>query len=231
MKILKHHTLRRAVRATLLICSLPMLLLIDTARLAAADTTTTVPSNAYGEGGTVETTSGEDHVVKRTVYRDKCGRIRHAYSAEYYNLERNFERYFSPNGDAHIDVSGGNQANPSYSYHSNPPIQGQSHHLDPDNAKEILEGWKKAPIPPCPEKTNVAPAPPEKPKDHPNPLEKLLQGVSIGVGVSGGRTVGRDDHKGDHHVTDRKHTSSTTKKLPAGCKCHPCTCSPCHCGG
>jgi hypothetical protein len=80
---------------------------------------------------------------------------------------------------------------------------------------------------PCPEPAAVAPAPPEKPKEQPNPLGKILQGVSVGVGVSGGRTVGHDDHR----VSDHKHTSSTTKKLPAGCKCHPCTCSPCRCGG
>jgi hypothetical protein len=85
---------------------------------------------------------------------------------------------------------------------------------------------------PCPTPAPVAPAPPEKPKEHPNPLEKILQHVSVGVGVNGGTTVGHDEHKGDHHVTDHKRTSSTTKKtLPAGCKCHPCTCSPCHCGG
>ena len=83
---------------------------------------------------------------------------------------------------------------------------------------------------PCPQPAAVAPAPPETPKEQPNPLGKILQQVSVGVGVSGGQTVGRDNHKGDHRVTDHKRNSST-KKLPAGCKCHPCTCSPCRCGG
>jgi hypothetical protein len=73
---------------------------------------------------------------------------------------------------------------------------------------------------PCP--------PPDAAQQAGHTIKKILEHVSIGVGVSGG-TIGGEDHKGNHHVTNRQHTSSTTKKLPAGCKCHPCTCSPCTC--
>jgi hypothetical protein len=230
MKILKHNTLRCAVRATLLTCGLSVLLLIGTANLATAqgkNTTTTSPSNEYGEGGTEETISDENFRVTRRTYRDKCGRVRQI------DGPIAMKEYYSPAGDAKIFVTPWlhSKEGGSYEYSNIPHREGQPSKLHPENGKEIIEGWQKAPIPPCPEKTNVAPAPPEKPKDHPNPLEKVLQHVSVGIGVNGGTTVGHDEHKGDHHVTDHKRTSSTTKKLPAGCKCHPCTCSPCHCGG
>ena len=65
----------------------------------------------------------------------------------------------------------------------------------------------------------AAPASPEKPKEQPNPLGKVLQGLNIGVGVSGGHTVGHDDHKGDRHIDDKRRvddharsTSSDTRR-------------------
>jgi hypothetical protein len=183
---------------------------------ADGNVTTTGPSDAYGPGGTHVSSSDKNFRLIVESYRDKCGRVR---EWDWHHSDQTVTTtYNDENGKSRVAVHGGEY------WHDNKK-------LDPKEGKALVEKLKKTPSAPCPEKQDVAPAPPEKPKDHPNPLEKILQGVSIGVGVSGGQTVGRDDHKGDHHVTDRKHTSSTTKKLPAGCKCHPCTCSPCHCRG
>ena len=59
-------------------------------------------------------------------------------------------------------------------------------------------------------------------------VKRILESIpiNVGIGIGGGHTIGRDDHKGGH-----QHTSSTKtgKTVTAGCKCHPCTCSPCTC--
>ena len=197
------------------------LLSISTGKLAIAQgksndfTETTASSNEYGEGGSEVTISDKHFKVLRRLFYDKCGRLRQV------DLSNPHETaYHSPNGDGMISVTKDGAA--SYT-ELGPYAKPAPHKLHPDYAKELINEWK---LTPC-DKTDVAHGPPEKPKDHPNPLGEILQGVSIGIG--GGRTVSHDDHKGDHRVTDHKRTSSTTKKLPAGCKCHPCTCSPCTC--
>ena len=217
-----------AVRASFLTCGLFVLLLIGTSEPATAQgkTTThpdgsadtTAPSNDYGEGGTVRTTSDKNRKLVETVYFDKCGRVRQ-------KDVPGAHMYLSPDKSESV-IEDETERGTNYEHRRAPNLNYD--HMHADTAKWLIEHWKKAPIPPC-DKTDVEPGPPEKPKDHPNPLGKVLQNVSIGIGASGGRTIGRDDHKGDHRVTDHKRTSSTTKKVSAGCKCHPCTCSPCTC--
>src|SRR5260370_1430234 len=46
---------------------------------ADGNSTTTGPSNEYGEGGTHSTTSDKRGLVVSEWYRDKCGRIRELY--------------------------------------------------------------------------------------------------------------------------------------------------------
>ena len=196
--------------------------------------TSSGPSNAYGEGGTLEEVFEKDpqhpgqHLPDyfiKYVYRDKCGRIRQVSLAREHTTH-----YFNPEGDGELTK----HDNGTYSYNTVPPKgkdEGFPKKLEPKNAQGVIDNWQRAKIPPC-DKVDVVRAPPEKPKDHPNPLGKLLQNVNIGIGVSGGHTVGHDDHKGDHRVSDHKRTSSTTsskKTVTSMCVCHPCTCSPCRC--
>jgi hypothetical protein len=194
---------------------------LSATEFAIADRTTTEASDKFGQGGTLEQEFSPSGPVIHEIWRDKCGRIR----------EETFEggsphRYFSPEGDGTITDRNG-----EYSYESTQ--HSNVNKLHPDNAHELIEAWKKAKIPPCPEKQQKTTDHPEKPKEQPNPLGKLLQNVNIGIGVSGGHPVGHhDDHKGDHRISDHKRTSSTSsskKTVTAGCKCHPCTCSPCKC--
>lgn len=190
---------------------------------AEGNAITTEPSNEYGEGGTHITVSDKNMRVVRDIYKDKCGRYREFY---YWRNNQGKRDYFDEKGTVDgpkqvTEVTEGNGGVRYEDYHGD--------HLARDDGKARVEKLKKTPSAPC-DKVAVEPGPPEKPKDRPNPLGGILQGLSIGIG--GGRTVSHDDHKGDHRVSDHKRTSSTTsskKTVTAGCKCHPCTCSPCRC--
>jgi hypothetical protein len=212
-----------AASLSILLLSIPKLAIAQGRSTTNPDgsTTTVAPSNEYGKGGSEETTSDKNFKVTDRAYYDKCGRIRQR------DLPHG-HAYWSPDGSGRILEAPGDSGKTVYQHYSH--VTGKLSMLHPDYAKELIEEWQKDAIPPC-DTTDVAPGPPEKPKDHPNPLGKVLENVSIGIGVSGGHTVGRDDHGHDRHLSDRKHaTSSTTKKtVTAGCKCHPCTCSPCRC--
>lgn len=93
-----------------------------------------------------------------------------------------------------------------------------NHFRVPDAGGHLHGNWVRVPCPP-PETAGHA-------------IRNILQSVSVGVGVNGGHTIGHNDHNGDHHISDKKHTTSsaTSKKtVTSACKCHPCTCSPCTC--